>query len=375
MKTDVIIVGGGIQGCSTAVQLAMRGVACAIIEKNTVGRHASGVNAGGVRRLDRDIEEIPLSVASMEMWWRIEELLGDDCEFRAAGQIHVAEIDAEFRQLEEREKQVRALGYEHEELVGRAELFRMVPALSRHCLGAIVSRRDGFACPMRTMRAFHMKAQSLGVRIFQKTRVEAIEQTAGGWRAVTSQGPFEAPVLVNCAGAWGDVISAAVGDEAPLEVAAPMMMITQPVAPFVTQVVGAVGRHVSFKQRPNGTVFTGGGIRCRADRVKETTHLDFRKLAEGARNAVDLFPSMKGARVVRCWAGLEGCMPDELPVIGPSPRAPGVFHAFGFSAHGFQLGPIVGCILADLVTEGRTDLPIEPFRIERFQEPPLNSHT
>jgi sarcosine oxidase, subunit beta len=367
MKTDVVIVGGGLQGCSTALQLAMRGVSCAIIEKNYVGRHASGVNAGGVRRLDRDIAEVPLSVASMEMWWRIAELVDDDCEFHAAGQVHVAETDAEFRQLEEREKQMRALGYEHEEVVDGDELFRMVPALSRHCLGAIVARRDGYASPMRTMRAFRLKAEELGVRIFQETRVEAIERTADGWRTVTSRGPFEAPVLVNCAGAWGDVISAAVGDEAPLEVAAPMMMITQPVAPFVTQVVGAVGRHVSFKQRPNGTVFTGGGIRCAADRVKETTHLDFRKLAEGAHNAVALFPSMKGARVVRCWAGIEGCMPDDLPVIGPSPQAPGVFHAFGFSAHGFQLGPIVGRIMADLITEGRTELPIEPFRIERFQ--------
>ena len=68
---------------------------------------------------------------------------------------------------------------------------------------------------------------------------------------------------------------------------------------------------------------------------------------------------------------LEGVMPDDISVIGSSGKAPGVFHAFGFSAHGFQLGPIVGKIIADLTINGRTDLPIHPFRIERFTEKKL----
>ena len=80
----------------------------------------------------------------------------------------------------------------------------------------------------------------------------------------------------------------------------------------------------------------------------------------------DLFPVMRTAIVNRCWAGIEARMPDDIPVIGPSAAAPGVVHAFGFSAHGFALGPIVGRIVADLVTAGTTDLPIAPFAITRF---------
>ncbi len=78
---------------------------------------------------------------------------------------------------------------------------------------------------------------------------------------------------------------------------------------------------------------------------------------------------MRGATIVRAWAGIEARMPDDIPVIGPSAAAPDVFHAFGFSAHGFQLGPIVGRITADLVTRGATDLPIAPFSIARFLPP------
>jgi sarcosine oxidase, subunit beta len=344
----------------------MRGVSCVVIEKNFAGRHASGVNAGGVRRLDRHPAEIPLSVASMEMWWRIEELVGHDCGFHVTGQINVAESEAEMRGLEERERMVRGLGFDHEEPIGRDELFRLVPALSPHCVGALVARRDGYANPMETMGAFRRKVESMGVKLFQHTRVEAIEKTADGWRAVTSRGPFEAPVLVNCAGAWADTFAAFLGEPVPLELMVPMMMVTQPVAPFVEPVVLAATRRLSFKQHPNGTVLIGGGHRAEGDRETETIRLDFAKLALSARIVMDFFPFLKDVRVVRAWAGLEARMPDDIPVIGPSGTAPGVFHAFGFTGHGFQLGPIVGRILADLITEGRTDLPIEPFRIERF---------
>ncbi len=81
----------------------------------------------------------------------------------------------------------------------------------------------------------------------------------------------------------------------------------------------------------------------------------------------DLFPVMRGAEIVRCWAGMEGRMPDDIPVIGPSATQENVFHAFGFSAHGFQLGPIVGAIIAELIATKATNLPIAPFGIDRFQ--------
>ena len=109
-----------------------------------------------------------------------------------------------------------------------------------------------------------------------------------------------------------------------------------------------------------------GGRRAWVDRDAEWTELDFRSLAEGARTVCDLFPHMRHAIVNRGWAGIEAAMPDEIPVIGRSRRHDSAFHAFGFSAHGFELGPIVGRVMADLITTGATDLPIAPFAIDRF---------
>jgi sarcosine oxidase subunit beta len=124
----------------------------------------------------------------------------------------------------------------------------------------------------------------------------------------------------------------------------------------------------------NGTVLIGGGYKGRADRDANWTDLDFTGLSLSSKTVWDLFPIMRSAEIVRCWAGIEARMPDDIPVIGPSSTSEGVFHAFGFSGHGFQLGPIVGAILAELITSGSTNLPIKPFEIGRFGSP-SNAHT
>lgn len=95
-EPDVIVVGGGLHGCSTALHLAMRGVRALVLEKDHIGRHASGVNAGGVRQLGRHAAEVPLSVASMALWHGIRDLVDDDCGFESHGQLKVAETEAEL---------------------------------------------------------------------------------------------------------------------------------------------------------------------------------------------------------------------------------------------------------------------------------------
>ena len=171
---------------------------------------------------------------------------------------------------------------------------------------------------------------------------------------------------VNCAGAWSDRIAATLGDPVRLSPEAPMMMVTAPAAHFLDPVVGLQGRPLSFKQGANGTVVIGGGHRGTADRDAETTAINFAGLQMSARTVVEVFPLMRDVPIVRCWAGIEAVMPDEIPVIGPSRNAPAAFHAFGFSGHGFQLGPIGGRIVSELVVDGKSSLPIEAFRVDRF---------
>jgi sarcosine oxidase, subunit beta len=365
---DIAVIGGGLHGCSAALHAAMRGLGVVVIEKNTVGRHASGVNAGGVRRLGRHPAEVPLSVASMEIWRRIEELVDNDCGFQQVPQIKVAETEEELAVLEARAEQMRALGYDHEEMVNRTTLRELLPAVADHCAGGLASFGDGFADPYRTTFAFKRKAESLGVRFFEKTRVTNLAREGGTWRLGTSRGAVDADTVINCAGAWAGTLCAMLGEPVPLEPVAPMMLVTLPLPRFCDAVVGATGRPLSFKQMPNGTVLIGGGRLGTPDLETERSELRFAELAKTARTAAEIFPIVSRANVVRAWAGIEARMPDDIPVIGPSSIAPDFFHAFGFSSHGFQLGPIVGGIIADLVIDHDTNLSIEPFRIQRFGE-------
>lgn len=368
ISADAVVVGGGLQGCSTALNLAMRGIRTIVIEKDRPGRHASGVNAGGVRRLNRDPAEIPLAMVASDLWHSIEDLVDHDCGFQPVGQVKIAESAGDFELLARRADLTRSLGYDHEELVGEAELRTLVPACAPHCVGALVCRSDGFADPYLTNKAFFAKARALGVEFVTGGRVRSIDRRGAGWCVETDHIAAVCDIVVNCAGAWGDVVAAMIGDHAPVSPEAPMMMVTARTAPFLDPVVGLASRKLSFKQASNGTVVIGGGYRGTLDRDSNKTAIDFDGVAASAATVADVFPNMRDVPIVRTWAGIEGVMPDHLPVIGRSPSADGVFHAFGFSSHGFQLAPAIGLLMAELITAGQTNLPIEPFGIGRFDQ-------
>lgn len=365
---DAIIIGGGLHGLSAALHLARGGLKPLVLEKDYPGRHASGVNAGGVRRLGRDFAEIPLSVVALRMWHGIADLTGDDCGFTACGQVKVAETEAELHALRDRAARVREIGFKHEEIVGHEELRDLVPAIASHCTGAMVCRDDGAANPFRTVMAFRQRAVELDAEVRSGMAVTQIAHRAGMWRVASGGAVFEAPVVINAAGAWGGCIAGLLGESPDLRADAPMLMITEPVAPFLTPVLGAAGRKLSFKQFANGTVLIGGGHRGRAFPDTNVAETRLGGLRESAATVAALFPRLRGTRIVRAWAGIEGVTPDGIPVLGPGAED-GVFHSFGYSYHGFQLAPVTGQIIADLVLHGATDLPIAPFRIGRFNAP------
>jgi len=109
------------------------------------------------------------------------------------------------------------------------------------------------------------------------------------------------------------------------------------------------------------------------DRDAETAVTDPQALAASARVVTRVFPQLKSVPVARTWCGLEGFLPDEIPVIGPSSTAPDAYHGFGFCGHGFQLSPVVGKCLAELIVDGKSSLPIEAFSITRFADTDANA--
>lgn len=363
---DVIIVGGGIHGCSTALHLALRGFKPLLIEKDYAGRHSSGVNAGGVRQLMRHVAEIPLSIRSMDIWEKIQDLVEDDCGFDSHGQVLVAENNDELAIMRARVDDLNLRGFTHEELIDAEELRRLVPAVAETCPGGVVSRRDGAANPAQTTTAFRRMAEKRGARIIEGVAVTDVKRDGRDWQITAGEKTYTAPILVNAAGAWAGTFAAMLGEPVPLEVVAPMLMITSCVPAFIKPVVILRGRKLSFKQFENGTVMIGGGYLGRAYPETNETDLDWTKLKDSARTVWELFPVMREATIVRAWAGIEAKMPDDIPVIGKSRKHEGLFYQFGFSLHGFQLGPGTGYTMAELIATGHTNIPLEPFRPDRF---------
>lgn len=367
MNTDVVIIGGGIQGCATAYFLARQGVDVILIEKNHIARHASGVNAGGVRLLGRDIAEVPLSKAAMALWPTLNEMLGHDTGFQTRSLINIAADEADMEILQKRQEIMHAQHHFHEQLIDQQELRERLPAVANHCVGGVISVDDGYAIPYKTTTAFYRAARTLGAGCLHGETVNNIRKVGKTWIVSTQNRSIECQHLVNCAGAWADQIAQYTGDNIPLVYSAPMLMITSRMPHFATPVIGAVSRALSFKQFDNGTVLIGGGAKGFADRDSNQTRLDYSKLSVGAQNTIHFFPIMRSASINRMWAGLEAYLPDNLPVIGQSAKTENAYHAFGFSAHGFQMGPIVGQVMADLITKRTSHFDLSPFRIDRFE--------
>ena len=365
-EADAIVIGGGLHGASSALHLARRGASVIVLEADYVGRHASGVNAGGVRTLGRPLPEIPLALLSRERWHALPELIGDTGGFVPSGQLKIAETEAELEECRARVALLQAHGFTHETLIDRDRVRELEPALARHVTGGIWVEHDGYALPFRTTTAFRVAAQKHGARFHECTPVTRIDALGARWVAHTPRGAFAADQLLVAAGAWSGELARQAGEPVPLHPEGLMLMVTQRVAPFCRTTLGATGRPLSFKQFDNGTVVIGGKLIGHADLPARHGEVDFMRLARSARTVVDLFPHLRDIGINRAWAGIEAFTADALPVIGASRTANGLYYSFGYCGSGFQLGPGCGQLVAELMLDGAASVPLDAFAIDRF---------
>lgn len=365
LGVDVAIIGGGTAGCSAALHLRRHGLTVCLLEKGALGSQASGVNFGGVRRQGRHVAELPLARRSRAIWDRLPELVGSDCEFVASGHLKLARSEADLAELE----RYAVVAAEHGlalQMIGRNRIREEYPWLGAAVVGASLAPDDGHANPRLVAPAFGRAARAAGADLREFSRV--IEAGRDGTRfTIRCDTGLEvsAGFLVNTAGAWGGEIARRFGETVPIETAAPNMLVTEPLPLFITRSIGVCGGDVYLRQVARGNVVFGGGGGW-ADRELERS----RPLAEVSAQAIDrtldVVPALRSALVIRSWTGIEGEMPDELPVIGFSRTIPNFIHAFGFSGHGFQLGPVIGIIIDELVRTGASESPLGPFEIDRF---------
>ena len=364
IDVDVAVVGGGVAGLAAAIALKAAGMTVAVLDKRYCGAGASGVNFGGVRQQGRELVELPLSARSRKLWDGLSAFLGEDTEFEATGHIKLARSEADLAELERYAAAAREWGLELT-MLGPNAVHDALPWLGERVVGASLSPTDGQANPRVVGPAYARLARRRGVDVREHTPVTGAVATGAGFRVEATGLEVSCRYLINTAGAGGGLIASAFGETAPVKPLNPNMLVTEPMPYFVERSIGVVGGDVYVRQIRRGNVIFGGGSGWHdADRgvARPVTEQSL----GGMRRTLQLVPGLVQAQVIRTWSGVDGEMPDHIPVIGPSSTTPGLVHAFGFSGHGFQLGPGVGEILAELVTTGRTTSPIEPFAITRF---------
>ncbi|MET3495352.1 NAD(P)/FAD-dependent oxidoreductase [Variovorax boronicumulans] len=364
LRTDVAIVGGGIVGASAALALRQMGIGVALLERDLCGSRSSGVNFGGVRRQGRPLSQLPLAQRAHRIWGRLPSLIGTDGEYLRSGHFKIARSEADMASLE----RYRAQSLDFDlglELISAARLRERCPWLGPRAVGGSLCVEDGQANPRLVSPAFALAAQRAGAQIFERHQVDEVMHD-GAMFMLRSGHALEvhAPVLLNCAGAWSGPIAAEFDEAVPLRSGNPVMVVTEPVPHFMDWSLGVEGGGIYGRQVARGNLVLGGGagIAVDADRARAGSDA----IAMLAAQAIELLPALRQAHFIRSWSGTEGYLPDRQPVLGPSRTTPGLFHGFGFSGAGFQIGPGAGEVLAELVRDGRSSTPIDAFSIDRF---------
>jgi glycine/D-amino acid oxidase-like deaminating enzyme len=417
-ETEVVVVGGGIVGASTALFLAERGVPVVLCEKGKIAGEQSSRNWGWCRKMGRDLAEVPLAVESLRLWEGMNARSEAETGFRQTGIVYLCETEKEAAKHEAWLAQARSYQIDSR-LIGPQEIDRLLPGSSQRWPGALYTPSDGCAEPEKATSAIANAALRKGAKILEACAVRGIETTAGAVSGVvTEKGPIRCRKVVLAGGAWSRLFCGNLGVELPQLKLLASVMRTGPVASAPDRAAGA--DNFAFRKRLDG----GYSIARRNASVAELTPDSFRLffdflpalvtqwhelrprvgrsfleewriprawpldaespfeqvrtldpapsnaiLLEGERNLVRSFPVFAGMRIAERWAGLIDATPDGVPVISDVPALPGFFIASGFSGHGFGIGPGAGHLMADLVMGATPIVDPTPYRYGRFVKP------
>lgn len=370
-RTDVLVLGGGLMGTTTAFFLRHHhGLSVTLLERELVGRQASGTNFGNVRRQGRELVQIPLANRARAVWGRAKELLGEDLEFRPYGHLRVCYTERQAAKLEQHMHDVKPLGLDLQ-MFDAEQLRKRWGIFATGVVAGSLSPVDGHANPRLAGPAFARAAKRAGANIVEHAEVMHVEREGGDFVAHTADGRrYRAPQLVVACGAWSNRIAALFDGAVPMEARGPQMGVTEPLPYAIGPSIGVSTpiehEGLYFRQIERGNIVFGGGLKgpAHADAIRAYVKPDnvLRQLRELRR----FVPAFENVQLIRVWSGIEGYTADWQPVIGPSARTAGLHYAFGFNGEGFAISPGVGEVMAELVATGKTSTPIESFSIGRF---------
>ena len=422
-SADVVVIGGGIIGVSTAYYLARQGVKVVLCEKAEIACEQSSRNWGFIRKQGRHPLEIPLMVHALECWHDIVPQLDTDIGFHVGGTIYLSETEQRY--------QANLAWLEHAKnfqldstFLSPSELKALIPGMADQTRGALYTPSDARAEPDIATSAIATKASSLGATILTQCAVRGIDIEAGKVAGVmTEHGRIRASSVVCATGAWSGYFCRNFDLVFPHLKVTASVMATKPIEPIAQQssqepIQQSIWRSgLGLRRRLDGgyTVAYGGGSICDVTtdlfkffmdffpayrHSKEVVYLKFGKrffhelkrpskwsldditpfetervldpdpnlkfLAKAYQHMEHTFPQLKGVGISKRWAGMIDVTPDELPIISEVDEIPGLVISTGYSGHGFGIGLGAGKVTSELVRQSQPHVDLSGFSLNRF---------
>ena len=370
---DVLIIGGGVIGCSIAYHLTKRGCRnVVVVERNTIGSGSTAKAAGGFRQQFSYETNVRLAMYSINFFEHFHERLelppdAEGVDFHQIGYLFLLSTPEAFTTFERSAALQQRLGLPVEVLTPEQVGSRW-PWLSVHDLvGATYCPTDGYGRPHNVMQAFATQAQRLGASFVEGAEVSAITRKAARIMTVeTNQGSFSPGSVIICAGPWSGELGRLAGVEIPVQPLRRMCFVTDPFDAIPQDAPMTIEMPNTFHFRPEGAGFMLGTSDQDEPYGFHTT-MRWEWLERVMEDAAKRIPVLEQAKIHHGWAGLYETSPDHNAILGSIPGVENLLVATGFSGHGVMQSPATGMIMSEFIQDGKAHtLDVSDLGIERF---------
>lgn len=391
--SDVVVIGGGVIGCSIAYHLAQRGISTRVIEKDDIAMGTSGACDKAVLLQSKNPGlHLEMALKSAQMFPELQKSLDTDIEFLNHGGMIVIQNEKQWQVMKDFVERQRKAGLDVR-LLDRAQARALQPALADDIMGSTNSPMDAEVNPINLTLGLYRAAKKHGAKFSLATRVRDIKLEKGRIKSVeTDEGEILCKYVVNATGVNAQSIGRMVGLKIPIVPRRGQLIVTEPVPPlthgdlncaryitakFRPELLGTgemarLGIGLSLGQTKNGNLLIGG-TREFVGFNKGTTHKALKAIL---KHAVSIVPALKNVHIIRSFSGLRPYTPDGLPILGEVPEVPGFIMAAGHEGDGIALSAITGKIISEIIADGKpsADINIDMTRLSlvRFREVDVN---
>ena len=363
-QAQIVIIGGGVVGCSVAYHLAELGVRdVVLLERKSLTSGTTWHAAGLVGQLRATQNLTRLAQYTTNLYADLEKLTGQATGFRQNGSLSLATDDERFEELKRGASMASCFGLEVE-VVSPKEALELYPIMStKDLVGAVFLPRDGQTNPTDTTQALARGARDKGVRILEGVSVESFEKQGGRISSVmTSRGPIACETVVNCAGMWGRSLGLKAGVSVPLHAAEHFYVVTEPIPDLQKDLpVVREPSACNYYKEDAGKMMVGmfepvakpwGMHGIPEDFEFGTLPEDVEHIEEQLNSAIQRIPVLGETGIKIFFNGPESFTPDNRYWLGPSIEVPNFFLAAGFNSIGIQSAGGAGKVLAEWIVNG-----------------------